>query len=185
MTLRHLRRSVNTCREPGDVAASFPRPQPARVSRGYTEEDEAYLQELAARIVEARRAAGITVRSHFARLCEVERSTAERWEAGEGAPDAVNIRKIARVLKVSEAWLLSGFASPSWRKAYDEWAKKTKPPAPARIWIESIPLEGIPVNPRVFDHLLIAFTHELAPALALQAAIENADLDRGIERQSV
>jgi len=148
------------------------------------EETDRFKRELGARIREAREAAGLDVIAEFARRVDVDRSAITRWETGQGCPDAVNLRAIARATNVSAQWLLEGFAAPSWRETYDRWVATANPPAAARIWLESLPLEGYAPSEDFYDLAFLAFKRNLSVARTLQMGEENRDYDRERRRVS-
>lgn len=167
------------------VAAITPHRQGGLVTRRRDDETvQPFLAELGERIRQAREAAGLDVRAEFARKVNVDRGTVERWEGGKGAPDAVNMRAIVEVTKASADWLLRGFVAPSWRPTYERWAKAAAPSLQARIWLESLPLEGYEPSEAFYDLALVAFRHGLGVAETVRMATDNLDADRVIARAS-
>lgn len=148
-----------------------------------------FKRELGARIRQARESReGLDVIAEFSRRIQADRSAVGRWESGAGCPDAVNLRNIAEVTGVSADWLLRGFAAPSWRATFEEWtarpAQRDLSPR-ARIWLESLPLEGYAPDARFYDFVMPAFVHGLTPAVAVQMASDTLDAERSVERLSV
>lgn len=165
------------------IAAILPHRQCAGVARRRPDDTvQPFLDELGERIREAREAVGLGVRAEFARQVSVDRGTVERWEGGKGAPDAVNLRAIVAVTNVSADWLLRGFVAPSWRPTYERWAKVAAPSPKAKIWLESLPLEGYEPSEAFYDLALVAFRHGLGVAETVRMATDNLDADREIAR---
>lgn len=180
--LRRRCRSVKSLCEAPRIDVSSPQRHLGLVSVRRDDSDtRGFLEELGARIREARESVGIDTIAEFSRRIDADRSTVTRWEAGKGAPDAVNLRAIAAVTKTSADWLLRGFAAPSWRHTYEEWAKTARADSRARIWLESLPLEGYEPSAAFYDLALVAFRHGLSVAQAIQMATETMDADRELE----
>ena len=64
-------------------------------------------QQIGARIVEARVAAGLTIEDIATRI-GVKRSTVAKWESGERSPRGHRVSKLAGMLGVSISWILMG-----------------------------------------------------------------------------
>lgn len=174
MMLRHLRRSVKTAALQGTVAASSPHQHPCGVSvRRDDLETTRFKVEMGARIREARESAEIETPAELARRVDADRGTVARWEAGEGAPDAVNLKAISDVTKTSADWLLRGFVSPAWRETYERWSAGMQLEPRARIWIESLPLDGYEPSTAFYDLVYVSLKHGLTPSRAIQMANEN------------
>lgn len=179
MMLRRRCRTVKGEAPDGTVAASLPQQHHGYVSvRRDDLETRRFRKQLGARIKEARESVGITTVAELARKVDADRGTIARWEEGKGAPDAVNLKAISEVTKTSADWLLRGFAAPAWRETYDKWSAKVQLEPRARIWLESLPLDGYEPSAAFYDLVHVAFKHGLSVAQALQMATENLDADR-------
>ena len=120
--------------------------------------------------------------AEFARRIGADRTTVGRWEKGIGAPDAVHLRAISDVTGAPADWLLRGFVAPSWRETYDAWVATANPTRAARIWLESLPLEGYEPAAVFYSYALTAYQHGLSITKAMQLAADNVDADRTIAR---
>ena len=69
-------------------------------------------ETIGARIARAREEIGMT-KSDLARAVDVSPTAVWNWESKDGVPRAAMVQSLARVLNVSETYLLTGKSSPA------------------------------------------------------------------------
>jgi transcriptional regulator with XRE-family HTH domain len=129
-------------------------------------------QAIGARICQAREAIGLGNRSEFGRRVGVTPTTVYRWERGAVVPDIFNLYIIARVLRVTMEWLVSGEERHD-REALQVWltSPSGQSASPEAIsFLTSLPLLGYTPSPLFYELAYVAWKNGLTQSEAARAA---------------